>query len=130
MEEQRTEVRETNTVDGVAADRQTVARTTTEVSGAVVAARIVWFIVGVIDALIAIRFVLLLLGANHDAGFVDFIYSVTNVLIAPFIGIFGTPAYGQSVFDISSLLAIVIYTLIGWGIVKLISLTRPRAEVV
>ena len=128
MEEQRTEVRETTAVDGTG--RQTVARTVDEVSGAVIAQRIVWFIVGVIDAIIAIRFVLLLLGANHDAGFVDFVYSISNPLVAPFTGIFGQPTYGVSVFEISSLLAIIIYTLIGWGIVKLIGLTRPRTDVV
>jgi uncharacterized protein YggT (Ycf19 family) len=129
-EEQRTEVHETNTqVDGATARQQTVSRTTTKVSGVVMGQRIVWFIVGVINILLAIRFVLLLLGANHDAGFVDFIYSVTNFFVAPFTGIFGTPTYGVSVFDISSLLAIVIYSLIAYGITKLITLSRPREEV-
>jgi hypothetical protein len=130
MEEQRTEVQETDTrVNDPVVQRQTVAHTTERVSSAVVAQRVVWFIVGVIDALIAIRFVLLLLGANHDAGFVDFIYSVTNVLVAPFTGIFGQPTYGVSVFEISSLLAILIYTLIGYGIARLLTLTRPRDEI-
>lgn len=131
MEEQHTEVQETNTqVNGADAQRQTVTRTTHQVSGTVYAIRVVWFVIGVINALIAIRFILLLLGANHDAGFVDFIYSITNILIAPFIGIFGTPTYGKSVFEIASLLAIIIYSLIGWGIAKLISLANPRDDVV
>lgn len=130
MEEERrtTEVQETNTqVNGGTVERQTVS-TTTQVPGSVMAQRIVWFIVGLINILIAIRFVLLLLGANNDAGFVEFIYSITNILVAPFIGIFGAPTIGVSVFEISSLLAILIYSLIGWGITKLITLTRPRSE--
>lgn len=130
-EEQRTtEVQETNTqVDGANAQRQTVTRSTTQVSGRVMAVRVVWFIVGVINVLIAIRFVLLLLGANHAAGFVDLIYGITDVLVAPFTGIFGQPTYGSSVFEISSLLAIVIYSLIGYGITKLITLGRTTTEV-
>lgn len=132
MEEERktTEVQQTDTqVDGANVQRQTVSRTATQVSGVVMAQRIVWFIIGLINILIAIRFTLLLLGANNDAGFVEFIYTITNVLVAPFIGIFGAPTIGVSVFEISSLLAILIYSLIGWGIAKLITLSRPREEV-
>ncbi len=129
-EEHRTEVQETNTqVDDATAQRQTVSRTTTKVPGRVMAQRIIWFVLGVINILLLTRFVLLLLGANHAAGFVDFIYSVTDVLVSPFVGIFGTPTYGVSVFDVSSLLAIVVYSLIAYGITKLITLGRPREEV-
>lgn len=128
-EEQRTEVQETNTqVDGANAQRQTVTRTATQVSGRVMAVRVIWFIIGVINTLIAIRFVLLLLGANHAAGFVDFIYGITDVLVAPFTGIFGQPTYGKSVLEISSLLAIAVYSLIGYGITKLMSLGRASDE--
>lgn len=107
---------------------QTTTRSA-QTPGVVVFQRIVWFIVGVINALIAIRFVLLLLGANRSAGFVDFIYGVTSVLVAPFTGIFGEPTYGKFMFDISSLLAIIIYSLIALGIVKLVTLSRPHQEV-
>jgi hypothetical protein len=106
-----------------------VHETTTQTSGIVIAQRFIWFIVGVIDVLIAIRFILLLLGANQSAGFVDFIYGITGVLVAPFVGIFGEPAYGHFVFEWSSVLAVAIYSLIAWGIVKLITLTRPHEEV-
>ena len=82
-----------------------------------------------IDVLIAIRFVLLLLGANQSAGFVDFIYGFTGALVAPFVGIFGEPVYGHLLFEWSSVLAVVIYTLIAWAIVKLITLTRPQEEI-
>ncbi len=126
---QETEVRETTTKDGGATvQRRTVARNA-PTSGVVVAQRIVWFIVGVVDAIIALRFILLLLGANREAGFTDFIYSVSAPLVSPFIGIFGQPTYGQSVFEISSVLAVLVYTLIGWGIAKLLTIARPQDEV-
>jgi len=127
--EQTTEIQETTTQpNGARVDRQTVSRST-QTSGVVIAQRIIWFIVGIINALIAIRFILLLLGANQSAGFVDFIYGITAVLVAPFVGIFGQPTYGQFMFDWSSVLAIAVYSLIAWGLAKLITLTRPREEI-
>lgn len=128
-EQETTEVRNTNTqVGDTNIQRQTVTKSP-QTSGVVVAQRIVWFFVGVITVLLALRFVLLLLAANRDAGFVDFIYTVSGLFVAPFIGIFGEPTYGQSVLEVSSILAIVVYALVGWGIVKLLTLTRPREEV-
>ena len=91
------------------------------------AIRIVWFIVGLIDALLIIRFLLRLLGASIGADFVRFIYGITQPLIAPFRGIFNTSGSGSYVFEPESLVAIIVYTLIGWGIATLIRiLTSPR----
>ncbi len=127
--EQTTEVHETTTQpNGALVERHNVSRTS-QTSGIVVAQRVVWFIVGVIDVLLAIRFVLLLLGANQGTGFVDFIYGITSVFVSPFVGIFGEPVYGRFMFEWSSLLAIVVYTLVAWGIVKLITLARPQDEI-
>lgn len=128
-EKQETEVRETTTTVGDSSvQKQTVARKT-QMPGVVLAQRIVWFIVGLITIIIAMRFTLLLLGANQSAGFTDFVYSVSNVFVAPFLGIFGEPTYGKSVFEVSSLLAIVVYLLIGWGVAKLLTIGRPQEEI-
>jgi hypothetical protein len=87
----------------------------------------VWWIVGFIDVLIAIRFVLKLFGAN-PAPFVRFMYDVTWPLVAPFHGIFNTAQEGRSILEPESLVAIAIYSLIGWGIVSAIRMmTRPRS---
>lgn len=126
---QETEVRETTTRDGnTTVQRQTVARRE-ETPGVVVAQRVVWFIAGLISIIIALRFVFLLLGANRGADFTDFVYSLSAPFVAPFVGIFGEPTYGTSVFEVSSLLAIVIYLLIAWGIAKLFTIARPKDEV-
>ena len=127
--EQTTEVHETTTrPNGVEVQRHDISHST-QTSGLVIVQRFIWFIVGVIDVLIAIRFVLLLLGANQSAGFVDFIYGITGVFVAPFVGIFGEPVYGRFMFEWSSVLAIIVYTLVAWGIVKLVTLTRPHEEI-
>src|ERR1700694_4909699 len=78
----------------------------------------VWWIVGFIEVLIAIRFVLKLFGAN-PAPFVRFMYDVTWPLVAPFHGIFNTAQEGKSILEPESLVAMAIYALIGWGIVSL-----------
>lgn len=127
--EQTTEVHETTAQpNGDYVQQHNVTRTT-QTSGLVIAQRVIWFIVGVIDALIAVRFILLLLGANQSTGFVDFIYGITAVFAAPFVGIFGEPTYGSFTFEWSSVLAVIVYSLIAWGIVKLITLTRPHEEI-
>ena len=90
------------------------------------AVQVTWFVTALIATIIALRFALKLLGASPQAEFVGFIYGVTAPLVAPFRGIFPDTAQGFFVFEPSSLVAMVIYLLIGWGIVALIKiLTAP-----
>jgi hypothetical protein len=88
------------------------------------AENVVYIVFGVIETLILIRFILKLLAANPGAGFSSFIYTLTAPLVAPFQGVFPTPASNGSVAEIASLLAIIIYALISWVIVRLIDLGR------
>lgn len=91
------------------------------------AAAVVGFIVGVIDVLIAIRFFMKLLGASTQSSFVNFVYGVTSPMVAPFHGIFPNSGSGANIFESGSLVALVVYALIGWGIVALIRIvTAPR----
>ena len=95
------------------------------------AAEAIWWVVALIDTLILIRFILKLLGASMASGFVQLMYGITDGLVAPFHNIFNTAAAGRSVLEPESLVAIAIYTLIGWGLVSLIRLlTRPRRTTV
>jgi hypothetical protein len=129
-DKQTTEVRETNErVGDTNIQRETVSKRTST-PGSIIFKRLVWYITGIIVALLALRLVLLLLAANNSAGFVEFIYSLSGVFAAPFFGIFNyQPTYGQFTFEVSTVVAIVVYVLIGWGIAKLATLTRPQGEV-
>lgn len=89
----------------------------------------VWFVVGLVDALLIVRFLLKLLGASLASGFVRFMYDLTAVLVAPFHGIFNTVASGSSILEPESVVAIVIYTLIGWGLAALIRLMTSHSPV-
>ena len=89
--------------------------------------RLVWFLVGLFSVLLAIRFVLLMTGANEAAGFSQLIYGLTGWLVAPFAGLFGRPitypgSAGTAVLEFESLVAIVVLVLIGWLITKLAQL--------
>lgn len=91
------------------------------------AAAVVGFIVGVVDILIAARFLGKVLGASAQSAFVNFIYTVSGPLVAPFQGIFGNGGSKANSFETADLVAIAVYAVIGWGLVMLIRIiTAPR----
>jgi hypothetical protein len=90
------------------------------------AERIVWLITSVVDVILTMRFIFLLLGASTQAAFASLLYGVTLPLVAPFQGMFNTPSRGGSVFEPASLVALVVYTLIGWVIVATIRIRHSR----
>jgi hypothetical protein len=93
---------------------ETVRRTP---SGAETARRVVVFLFGIIQALIAIRIVLLLIDANQANGLVRFIYDLSSFFVGPFEGVLNTNAVaaGAAVFDIAALVA-----LVGWTILEVL----------
>lgn len=96
--------------------------------GSRTAQRIVYYIAGVLVSLLAIRFVLSLLGANRTNGFADLIYGITYPFVAPFFGLFNYEVvYGQGArLEAGTLVAMLVYWLIAVAIVKLIDIGRRR----
>jgi uncharacterized protein YggT (Ycf19 family) len=118
-------VREPVATGGVA-ERQ-VQATTTRVTGGALAARIIWFIAGVILVLLAFRFVLALLGANAANGFANFIYSASHPFVAPFFSLFSyNQQLGTAKVEIYTLVAMAVYAIIAWGLARLVTLNQPR----
>jgi YggT family protein len=93
------------------ADRRLAAQRTVQV---------VYWIFGLIEGLILIRFSLKALGANPSAGFAQFIYGITAPLVAPFYGLFGNPSAQGSVLELHSIVALIAYALLAWLIAKLV----------
>jgi len=81
--------------------------------------QLVYLVFGLIEGLIAIRFVLKALGANPSAGFAQLIYGITAPLVAPFYGLFGNPTAQGSVLEVHSIVALIVYALLGWLVVRL-----------
>lgn len=124
-----TEVRETRTVEEDTAPRRDTVVTTPVVGPGVIIRRVIYYIAGIIIALLALRIVLLLLAANPASPFVNFIYNLSAVFAWPFFGIFSyQPSYGQSTFELSSVMAIIVYALVAMGLAKLFTLGSPRYD--
>ena len=89
-------------------------------------ARIVYLVLGIVEALLIIRIVLKLLAANPDAGFSSLIYGITAPLVALFQGVFPNAQGNGSVLDAAAILAMIVYALVAWGIVRLIAILSRR----
>ena len=86
--------------------------------------QIVWYLLGFLEVLLVFRFCLKLLGANPAAGFTSFIYGVTRPFVAPFLNVFHITQVEGSIFEWTTLLAIVVYWLIAWAIIKIFLMSR------
>jgi YggT family protein len=91
--------------------------------------QLIWFVVGVVDVLVGLRFLLKLLGASIASPFVALVYELSRPLVAPFRNIFPVSAQGAYVFEPASLVALAIYPLIGLGAVSLIRILSRRRTV-
>jgi len=81
--------------------------------------RTTYFVLGVLEIILLLRFLFRLLGANQGSSFVMFLYNLSYVFVVPFYGIFNDPTFGNSVLEITTLIAMLIYALLAWGIVSL-----------
>ena len=95
--------------------------------------QIVWYILCIIEALLAFRFILKLLGANPAAGFTKFIYGITYPFAEPFLAVFRRTQVEGSVFEWSTILAMIVYWLLAIAIIRLFlmgkSVSTPEAAV-
>src|SRR5260370_10033348 len=90
------------------------------------AVQLIYLVFGVIGGLLLIRMVLKLLGANPHAGFSNWLYSVTDVFLVPFKNLLPTIGNEQSQLEMSLVIAILVYALIGWAIARLFAIVFYR----
>lgn len=90
--------------------------------------QILWFVCGVLELLLGMRVVLRMMGANAAAGFVRFIYGVTQPLAAPFLGMLPNAAGATraAVLEVPTLIAMVVYFLLFLMITLLLRLLISR----
>ena len=90
-------------------------------------AQFVWLVAGVLETLFAVRIILKLLTANQAAGFAQFITNATAPFLAPFAGLMkNITASSGSVLEITTVIAMLVYALLAWGIVKLLWIVFER----
>jgi Trk-type K+ transport system membrane component len=92
-------------------------------------ANVVWLIAFFVLAIITLRVLLLLINANEENPFVSWVYSASEFFVRPFLGITEDPALNGAVFEVNSLIAMLIYALLVYGILQLVrvilDLTTP-----
>lgn len=93
---------------------------------------LVYFFFGLIEILLAFRLVLKLTGASMASAFVGLIYGLTGIFILPFEGIFRRGiAQGietTSILEPSTMVAIIVYVVLAWGIVKLLRILSGEKQ--
>ena len=88
---------------------------------------LVYYALWIVEVFLAFRFAFRLFGANQ-VGFVRFIYQVSGGFMAPFFGIFGTPRIGDAAFEATTLVAMAVYAVIAYAIIRLIRVSTATHE--
>jgi YggT family protein len=96
---------------------------------------LIWLFFGAVEGLIGLRILLKLVAANPDNPFATFIYTLSDVFLWPFGGLTATPSAGAYVLELPAFIALFVYALLAWGIVRLVWIllyrppgTRPPTE--
>jgi uncharacterized protein YggT (Ycf19 family) len=87
--------------------------------------QIIWYILGIIEVLLAFRIILKLLGASTQSGFTSFIYAISSPFALPFAGILGKTGISGMILEWSTLIAMAVYAIVAYGIVKFFQLVKP-----
>ena len=86
----------------------------------------IYFVFGVIDTLLLFRLVFKFMGAGAGGAFVGVIYNISDLFVMPFEGIFrrgfNEGIETTSVFEPAVLVAIIVYAVLAWGIVRLVKI--------
>lgn len=120
-----------NQSPAVSTQTHETARTVT-VSSSQTIEYLVYFFFGTLDVFLAFRLILKLTGANVGSAFVGLIYGLTGIFVMPFEGIFNkgyAPGLVQtSVLEPATIVAILVYGLLAWGIVSLLRIVSGKKQ--
>ncbi|KKQ24942.1 MAG: hypothetical protein US62_C0047G0005 [Candidatus Woesebacteria bacterium GW2011_GWA1_37_8] len=93
---------------------------------------LIYFIFGFLEILLTFRLVLKLMGASIASAFVGLIYGLTGIFILPFEGIFRRGftkgIETTSVLEPSTVVAIIVYAFLAWGVVKLVRILSGERQ--
>lgn len=87
----------------------------------------IWLLVGSLESLIAFRMFLKVIGANPNSWFTWIVYRFTDLFVWPFQNIIANPSFGGHILEITSVIAMFVYLLLGLIAVRLIWLLFYRA---
>lgn len=90
--------------------------------------QVIWYVLGVIEVILAFRVILKLLGANPFSGFTNFVYAISNPFALPFAGILGVTGESGMILEWSTFIAMAVYAILAYGIVTLFQLVKPTSQ--
>ncbi len=79
-----------------------------------------------------LRFLLKLIAANPNSGFAVLVYGFSELFLAPFTGLVANPQYGGAVLEVTTVIGMMVYVLLFWGVASVVNLAanRPVARTV
>ena len=96
-------------------------------SSGVLLERSIYLLLGIIEALLLLRLLLSLMGANRGNAFADVVFTTTGWFVGPFLDLFSyQTAFGVSRLELETLVAMAVYGLVGAGLVALVRLPRRQ----
>ena len=90
--------------------------------------RIMYTLLGILEILLGLRFVLKLIAANPDSGFTVFVYGITGIFVAPFNALIGTPTFGGSSLEATTLIAMAVYALLFWILARVLLIATSQTS--
>ncbi len=112
-----------NNVNPVVSSQTKSVAVKSKVSSTQTISYLIYFFFGALEVLLAFRLVFKLLGASMASPFVNMVYGLSGLFIMPFEGIFRRATTQgietTSVLEPSTIVAMIVYALLAWGIVKL-----------
>lgn len=122
-------IKETVTTTGKTKNTNPASR---EATSSQTAEYVIYYLLGALEVLLAFRLIFKLAGASMSSGFVKFVYGLTGLFVMPFEGIF-RKAYSQgvetaSILEPSTIVAILVYAVLAWGLVKLVAILSGEEQ--
>jgi hypothetical protein len=83
--------------------------------------QIMYFLTGALEVLLGLRLIFRLINSSTANGLVNFVYNLSAPFVGAFNGIFNDQSLGRgSVLEFSTIIAMLIYALLCWGMVQLL----------
>lgn len=90
--------------------------------------QLIWLLLGLLEGILALRVIFKLIAVNPDNAFAAFLYKLTELFVAPFASLTGAPSAGGMVLEISTIIAMIVYLLIGWALERIVYVVFYRSR--
>jgi hypothetical protein len=87
--------------------------------------QVIWYILGVIEVLLAFRFFLKIITTSTASAFVNFIYNLSEIFVFPFKGIVADSVSSRSIVEWSTVIAMIVWAVAALLIIYLVDLANP-----